>query len=591
MLNGKRFYCLFLAGSKKVIEYQQELNNINLFPVPDGDTGTNIASTMQYIIENAKPDHSFKATADAIAAAALDGSRGNSGAIFAQFLYGISNEAGPEESIPISRLAAIINGSVSYVYDAVARPVEGTILTVIRDWAFSYYAHSRNILSEEELFRKAYDDALVSLDRTAERMKELVKSEVVDAGAKAFVLFLEGIIEFMGHGDLKKVIRKSSLEHVTENIDIFSHSSCTFRYCTEALIQGTGINKNEIRELIQDMGDSIVVIGSESKVRIHIHTDLPAKLFDRIEKFGTLLYQKVDDIQKQIETAHHRKWKIALVTDSTCDIPQELFDCYQIHMIPIDIFFGKNHYIDKITISPDEFYTKMEHSTEKLSSSQPSMKLFLNTFSYLASHYDSIIAIHLSEKFSGTWFRSKKAAAQVSESTGKKIAVINSKNVAGTLGLIVLHAAEKIMQGCDFDEIVSSVDSLIEKSRMLINVNTLDSLIRGGRMNPVKGIIGKMVNIKPIIEIDHSGQLGMTDYAFSLNSSVQKVLQKIKSFMQHGRIVRYVILHAHDQEKVKWYTDMMVKTIGKPPEYVSEVSPVVGLNAGLGAMAVGLILE
>lgn len=590
-LGGKRYYCLFLAGAKKVIEHQQELNKINVFPVPDADTGTNIASTMRYIIDSVKPHESFKITATRIAEAALDGSRGNSGAIFTQFLYGISAEATNEEMITIPQLANLFQSSVSYVYDAISNPVEGTILTVIREWAFSYLKNSKIISDEEELFRKACMDAQISLEATAPRMKELVGTEVIDAGGKAFVLFLEGIIEFMENSDLKKLVVRKSKVYVPDEIDEFSHNDCKFRYCSEALIQGENLDRDLIKRTLRGMGDSVVIIGAKHKIRIHIHTDTPAKLFAKLEKFGTLVYQKVDDIQKQIEIAHNRKWKIAIVTDSTCDIPDDLFDKYQIHMIPIDVYFGDNHYIDKMTITPDEFYTKMTKTKEKMSSSQPNMKLFLNNYSYLATHYDSVIAIHLSEPLSGTYYRSKKAADVISAEMGKKITVINSKNVAGTLGLIVLHAAEKVIQGLNHDEVVDSIMHIIDRSRIYINVSTIEYLVRGGRISPLKGMIGKMVNLKPVIEIDNSGKLVVTDYAFSIKSSVNKVIKKIKFDLKYNHISKYVIFHAHDHKKAKWYSDLIEAVIGIPPEYIIEISPVVGLNAGIGAIAVGYILE
>ena len=129
---------------------------------------------------------------------------------------------------------------------------------------------------------------------------------------------------------------------------------------------------------------------------------------------------------RQSEAVYRKKWNIALVTDSTCDLSKELIDFYQINMLPININFGENHYLDKVTIQPEQFYKLLDESPDYPKSSQVNEATFVSTYSHLASHYDSIIAIHLSDKLSGTYNSSLNAARSVSRSFNKPIAVINS---------------------------------------------------------------------------------------------------------------------------------------------------------------------
>ena len=140
VLNGNLFYQLVLSGAKKILDHQGDLNKINVFPVPDADTGTNLASTLRAVIDNAIPHNSFNTTANAIAIAALNGARGNSGVIFAQFLYGLSAESDNRVSHSIDTFAESLKKSVSYIYEAIAEPIEGTMLTVIREWAEFIYS-------------------------------------------------------------------------------------------------------------------------------------------------------------------------------------------------------------------------------------------------------------------------------------------------------------------------------------------------------------------------------------------------------------------------------------------------------------------
>src|SRR5512137_1556411 len=138
-LDGRNLYYAFIAGARKVIENQVELNRINVFPVNDGDTGTNLAATIRSVIDSIHPHRSYKITADRIAEATLLNARGNSGIIFAQFFYGLSNETEDLHSVNMRQFAESIQGSVKYVYEAVANPVEGTMLTVIKEWADYIY--------------------------------------------------------------------------------------------------------------------------------------------------------------------------------------------------------------------------------------------------------------------------------------------------------------------------------------------------------------------------------------------------------------------------------------------------------------------
>ena len=141
-LNGNRLYYAFLAGGNAVIKDQAYLNKINVFPVPDADTGTNLASTMRSIADGASLYPSLKETLHSIAESALTGARGNSGIIFAQFLHGISREIKEDLRISTRAFGASVKAAVQHTYKSVADPVEGTMLTVMKDWADAVYQHA-----------------------------------------------------------------------------------------------------------------------------------------------------------------------------------------------------------------------------------------------------------------------------------------------------------------------------------------------------------------------------------------------------------------------------------------------------------------
>ena len=355
-MDGRRLYYTFIAGARKVIEHQVELNKINVFPVNDGDTGTNLASTIRAVVDSLHPHRSYKITADRIAETTLVNARGNSGIIFAQFLYGMSCETGNFKTITISQFAESIKNSVRYIYEAVANPVEGTMLTVIKDWANYIYENRHRITDFNEMFISSLNVLNKSLFETKSKLAVLAKANVVDAGAKGFVFFVEGITDFITTRNLKELVQVKAETGLFEKIEESIPEKPDHRFCTEALIKNSNIDNKELRSTLEKFGNSIVIAGSDRMRRLHVHTDTPAELFNILRKTGTLAFQKADDMVRQSEAVYNRKWKIALVTDSTCDLSSELIDHYQVNMLPININFGNNHYLDKVTIHPEQFY-------------------------------------------------------------------------------------------------------------------------------------------------------------------------------------------------------------------------------------------
>ena len=322
-----------------------------------------------------------------------------------------------------------------------------------------------------------------------------------------------------------------------------------------------------------------------------LHTNNPADLFNELRKTGTLTFQKADDMVRQSEVVYNRKWKIALVTDSTCDLEPELIENYQINMLPININFGDNHYLDKITIQPEQFYKLLDENVDYPKSSQVNEKAFINVFSHLASHYDSVIAVHLSDKLSGTFFSSQKAAQAVSKEFGKQISVINSKNLSGALGLIVLRIAQAIESGYSHEQVVTMAEKWITNTRIFVSVKTLKYLIRGGRLSAAKGLIARMMNVNPIISIDESGKAIMFDKAFNQKTNMEKVMGHIKKIFKERKIWNYIVLHANNTSAAHWYSEKMETLTGIKPVSVVNISPVIGANAGIGAASVALLYD
>lgn len=591
-LDGKQLYYSFLAGAQRIFENQKLLNKINVFPVADADTGTNMASTMRSIMDAIVPTDNPKQTAVALADAAIIGARGNSGIIFAQFLYGFSNEIKTEQNLDIKSFAESIKNAVAYAYDAIANPVEGTILTVIKDWADYIYAFKDIIDDFIRLLIEAYQKAQESLAETTNKLQVLARSHVVDAGAKGFVVWLEGILDFFTKDDTKRTgtFAKAS---VLDEIDTsaVSHDVIAFRYCSEALISGTNLDKTEIFNGIKHSGDSHVIAGSPQKMRIHIHTDFPAELFSILQRFGNITYQKVDDMVFQNEVRYHRKADIAILTDSTCDLSKEIMDRYQIHFVPLTIHFGETFFLDRVTIQPEHFHSMLEKTDQTPTSAQPAFKEFQNKYEYLGTQYESVIGINLSARLSGTCFNSEKAAKEVSERIGKQMKVVNSKTISGSLGLIIMRAAEAIENGITYNEVLSKIEEWIQKSTVRISVKTLKYIVKSGRVSPLKSYIANLLDIKPLISFDKNGSTYLFSKSFTENGSMKKAIRSIEKLVRTKKIWNYAITHSDNLPTANWYAVEMERITGMKPAFIEHASPVLVAHAGPGVACVSVLFE
>lgn len=591
-LDGKQLYYSFLAGAQKIFEHQKDLNKINVFPVSDADTGTNLASTMRSIVDSSVPSKNLKKTATSIADAALVGARGNSGIIFAQFLYGFSNELKDQGSVDVKNFSQTINSAVRYAYESISNPVEGTMITVIREWAESLHALKDKIADFKRLFTDSYKKATQSLTETTQKLEVLAKNKVVDAGAKGFVVFLEGIIDFFKHGEIKNLIKKNEkIENFEEKIEAIPHEEITFRYCTEALLSGENLDRCYLLKKLEEYGDSIVVAGSPQKIRLHLHTDYPTDVFTELYKCGTIIYQKVDDMVLQNQIANKRKSNVALITDSTSDLPKEIIEKYQIHVVPLTIHFGDNYFLDQVTLTSSKFYELLENSDIYPSSAQPTYKEFYNKYNYLSTLYDSVIGVHISDKLSGTYSNSTKAAKVVSEQTDTEIDVINSKRVTGAFGLLVLRIAREIEKGISHQELVRKANKWTDKTEEFVSVKTLKYMVKGGRVSPMKGAIANLLNLKPIVSVDKEGKSVLYDKSFSEKGSMKKILKMVSGHLTDKKLWGYAITHANNQSSADWYSGKMKEMTGQNPMFVSETSPVIGVNAGTGVVCVSVMFE
>lgn len=589
-LDSENLYYSFVSGAQEVIKNKNSLNEINVFPVADGDTGSNLSSTMHAIILDARISGSVKETMNSIADAALTGARGNSGIIIAQYINGIFLSLMDEETITIPSFAETVKNAVPYAYQAISDPVEGTIITVIREWADAVYSHKDLSANFSELFSKSMITANKSLEATTSRLKVLQDSKVVDSGAKGFVYFLQGFATFLRTGKVDLEVSDETEDLSFNEELIHSQGEIRHRYCTEALLSAASIDLEVLRAELALYGDSLIVAGNNHKARIHIHANAPEQVFQVLRKKGIILQQKADDMVRQNESAFDRKYDTALITDSIADLPQEMLDRYQVHMLPLNLNFDNTSYLDKVTMTPELFYPLLEEAIEYPKSSQPNPIVVEKYLDTVLSHYDKVIILTVAKEQSGTNSVFQNAVSKKLHE-GKKIAVIDSKRNSGAEGLLVMKAAEMIAAETPFDEIVGAIEHLRDRTNIFVSVNNLKYMVRSGRLSKVSGLAAMTINLKPVVSIDAEGKGSIAEKAFSEKGNEKKLFRLLEKVNEQEKISRYAIVHANNPEKAEAYRKRSVALLGKEPEYIMNISTIVGMSAGVGTVAISYMCE
>ncbi|MBN2811989.1 MAG: DegV family EDD domain-containing protein [Spirochaetales bacterium] len=589
-INGTVVYNSFLSGYEKLAAERVHLDAINVFPVPDGDTGSNMVSTLYTAIREPPSSHSLSGTLGQIADRALSGARGNSGIILAQFLNGLAEACPDEAAMSTIEFAEALKKAAAGTRNAVENPREGTLITLLDVWTGEMYRLSHAIGDFKDLFLGSMERAREALAETRDMLEELRSARVVDAGASGFVSFLEGIALMIASGVVPSRPEAEPMAfESTGDEHVVSPENIAHRYCTEALIRrpaGGEAFPEHLHEALKEMGDSLIISNGRERTRIHIHTNDPSALFLTLRGYGKIEEQKVDDMKHQYNCVHRPVSRIAVVTDSIADIPGDLADQYQIHVIPQKIRWGEDEYLDRVTITSRTMLPYLDASPDYPGSSAPDPARVNQVFSWLSSHYDSVIAVPVAKAQSATW-QVMSSAAREFKKKGFTIDVVDSRLNSAAQGLAVLSAARDAAEGIPHDEILKRLEKTIENAKIYVSVATFKYMVRGGRVSALKGLIAALTRLKPVVSLDAAGKGVAWGASFSADGSAAKILKEAKT--SKSGIRRWDVVHAAAPERAADMAEKMSSVLGTEPEYVMEISPIVALHAGIGAVAVAWI--
>lgn len=589
-LDGEAMRNALKNGVQRVIASQDGLNKINVFPVADGDTGTNLALTVgamgAVLREERTPLHALLADA---ADALLDGARGNSGAILAQFFQGVSDTATELTKFSVQSFAKAMVAGSTYARDALAEPREGTILSVIDAFADALTTSVGKAAHVDfpTLIDHGLGAAEKALSHTKNQLAELKKADVVDAGAKGFVALLQGIQAYIKTGET--VDELTIPDGAAEAIMAGEDHDLEYRFCTECIVTGDGIDRRKLREALSQLGGSLVLAGSRHKAKIHIHVNDPDDVFKLAREFGTLTGEKADDMQRQQHTTHTASRSIAVITDSAADIAPSDMDALDIHFVPLRIQFGEQGYLDKLSISESEFFDELARNPNHPTSSQPSPGDFRRQYQFLGSHYEHVVAITLSSKVSGTHSAAKSAAGRVSSGN---VHVVDSRNATLGQGLIVREAAEVAASGGTVQDVLRRVDHAVNNTVTYALVTDLTYAVRGGRVANSKKVVADLFNLNPVLMTNEDGSVGSGGVIFGRGNRLRKFVRYLTKKIGTERPVRIGIGHANCEADARELEQGLKAALPNCVDsYCTDVCAVFGVHGGPGLVVVSVLFR
>ena len=585
-LNSKQFSMAIVVGCQALIRQKLLLNKINVFPVADGDTGDNLSSTASAIIEFSTAQSNLRKTGESVADASIIGARGNSGIIFSQFFNALAKQLPLTETLDFARFANALALAAKEIYSLISNPIKGTMLTLIESWALCSLQQKSSVS-----FAKAMYALLPLLEQQVEQttfaIQVLQKANVVDAGALGFYYFVEGFTQFLQQPENTVIYAKSANSLAIKHPQILG-AQPEYRYCTEAIIKADSIETSELLHFLKTHGDCALITGNERICRFHVHTNNPRALFTSLFNDYTIQYPKVDDMLRQAETQRTAKQKIALVTDSSAGLPQELLDKHQIHQIPVNIHLDEHHLLDGYSFESKDFYQRLKNFATYPKTSCSNVAYIAEKIAPLASHYNHVIIISIARAMSGTYESFNIVAKNYTNVT-----VIDSKTYSGAQGLLLHYAAKLIAAKLELATIVNLLHNAIKTTFIFGVINKFESIIRSGRMNKIVGRIAEFSNIKPIISIDADGKGFVLSKCFSKAAAFKKLINIINHKIGKSSMIleEYCIVHADATEQALQLAQITTAAFNQPPIYIEPVSLAIGLHAGHGCIALAVVLR
>jgi len=591
-LDGRRFRKLILAGVRCVSGEREELDRINVFPVPDGDTGTNLTLTLRSIADAVRPlkSRSLAEVAGVAAEASVLGARGNSGMLLSYLLLGFAQGVGEKLRAGPSEVAEAFSLAAARLHEALENPVEGTMVSVVRDMAEAGIegggARHGDLVP---WLRDLHAEAELSLRRTRELLPALKEAGVVDAGAKGVVTFFEGVLQLIEGRVETQALEESQSEFVPPSLYFARESGVGAnegRYCTQVAIRGEIPETSIIRKALTGFGTSTIIIRSGSVAKVHIHADNPQEVIATLAQFGSIESERIEDTLLAGTASHHT----AVLTDSASDLPRDWVERHGVHVVPMQVVLGDSVYRDGVDLQSDELLARMEGAgTELPKTSQPTPAAFEAAARSALDHgAKELLGIFVSSALSGTCTSGAKVLRKFDE---VPVEIIDSRSGSLGVGLLVIRAIELLEQGYDLPSLATEIRRVRDQSNVFFTVDTMEHLVRSGRIGRAKALLGGMLDLKPILSLTPDGRIVPISRARGREAVVEAVFDLLDDRLKGARQIRFGVAHFGAESVADQIAERLRTRYSAREVLVGPASASLGVHTGPGTWALAYQIE
>jgi DegV family protein with EDD domain len=337
-------------------------------------------------------------------------------------------------------------------------------------------------------------------------------------------------------------------------------------------------------------GGSTVVALMGDILKIHVHTDTPEAVFSYAERWGRVDTTKAEDMRVQHRRlAHSKRHGVAIVTDSSADLPDSVLDRHGISLVPLQVMFGNSAFRDRVELKPEEFYRRLRETAELPTTSQPTPAAFIQAFRDARQEADEVVAVLLGSNLSGT-FASAQAAIRAGDLRG--IHLVDTRLASLGVGLLALRGAELAAMGWSGTQVAAELTRLRSQCGMLLTVDRYDNLLRSGRISRSKAWLAGMLDVKPILSFDGEGKVVPIERVRGRENLEARALALLDERLRpRPRRVRFGVAHADAPDAATRIREALIETYHPQDCFVTLASGVLGTHVGPGAWGIFYQIE
>jgi DegV family protein with EDD domain len=564
----------------------EKINRINVFPVADNDTGSNLFRTVQGAADGLDVLGSSSNLLESYTQSVFLKASGNSGMMFSMFLSNFTACLSCDTALDLPKLAQALLTASQQSKNQIDDFVSGTLISYLESVALDMSKLTTLSLSEDD-FSVLSDLLLTQLNKTSEENPFLHESTLVDAGAMGVHYWLTGFLAGLCHVEKNRVIPEEVEDVSVANQceSVHWETKPNYNYCVQITLNISEEMQSQLSSDLAADGDCNLNLYRHGQSRVHVHTNNSKALFKKIMTYAEVTEVKIENMMMQYQ-ANQSKGGIAIVTDSSADIPQDIMDQYPIHCIPLTITHGKQVMLDGLTIDELDLASRMQSHSEYPKTASPALGMIKDTFSWLSKTHEHVIVVALSSKMSATYQAFKTLANEFSN-----ISVIDSRTTSGAHGWLVASVADMAKKGLSVDNILAKAQQLIKDTDVFILLNDCDAMTKSGRFGRAKAWVAHTMKLKPIVGINQDGTGVLLGNAMSLPKQLEKLFKMIRQKHEQKPIRRFSILHADNHASAVELESALEQKLALKSSGILPVSAVIQLHAGQGAIAVAIEQE